>query len=730
MLSTVTSANQPAPRRTQPIPAQTPQQARPDQMAASPHHALHLSFRSPLTPTEEVGLTSRSPFDGEARKKLILSFMPLADEIANHYANFGREAEELRGEAYLGLTEAASSFDYLSRRPFMDYAAERIRRAVHRVFGWDGASPRIPAAVRSEMRKLSEVETQLYHKLHRRPTNAEIAPYLAATPAKVGELRLLGVKLASLDKSVRLSGEEEGSNLVDLIPEPVIEKASEAEDEVNRAEVEILLQRDCLSDDERFALIHAYGLCGNPDLTHREVGKMAGVSHTTIGNRVAAAIRKLALIPRLRPTWVKHKPKYEAEATRIVVQLGVCAGCGKAIRGWGNTTFRDWQQYPTPAADTPAGTVPFLAVCYRCSRTDTFAQRMQHNQSARHEMLAASSAIRVMVWDYVQQKLVSVVSYATKRPHQPQKQYPPLGCCYCRTAITQGNLGDVVVREVDSRGRYELVGACQTCYQQHKDKWDAAKRERGLVSTPAPLDQAVTAPPKRRNLKSRPDRLTRLARYWKREARKLAAPFRPLAPAPLPGDWDFMRHNVPFFTPDVPYPSSNTFKFTRGQRRDAQRLAADRFIAQLPAIVQQTTLRSQRLADYHAEQERLYRELLADVNTQVAACVALATTGTYQAQVLAYRFLDAADEMWRTADWQPQPVVAPPPPPRPNNFGIGPAANQTSDRTATCNRCRAHTLLGCLTLGPRLGRDGVSYDYAVGLCAACYPQAKVSAVAS
>ncbi len=673
---------------------------------------LHLKFQSPLTPTEEVALTSRAAFDIPARQQLITHYLGLVADIVSHYANYGKELGELEGCGNLGLTEAAAQFDYRTGKPFLFYAADRVRKAIYAFFGFDGSSPRLPAALRTELRKLDEVENTLYQKLEHRPTNAEIAPYLASTPAKVGELRLLKVKLDSLNRKARVASESESSELIEMIAAPVVERVCEAEDEVNRAEVDILLERDIITAEEKQALIHAYGLQGNPDRTYREVGELMGCSHTTVGNRIAAAIRKLAVIPRLRPTWVKPKPTYEAGVVQPVIRLGTCAECGKIVTGWGNVVFRDWQQYRQSAQDTPASTVPELMVCYRCSLTPAFAARCVANAAARREMLKSSSAIHLMVWDYLKGKLVSVVSYAPTVVRKPLQHQPNPRCCYCKAEVTDDNLGDVVATAVEA-GRYHLTACCRPCYQRIKVKWDAAKRERGLLSLPQPEVVAVTPTMKKRT-PNQPDRLTRLYRHWMREAKKLAVPQQPLPLMPALDDWRYGSRGNPTLDLGTASYTADT-RLPLAIRREQRKAEAERIIAQLPGVVRSGIYAERRLEAARADQARLYRELLRDEELAVTACIELATSGSHQGQILAYRFLEAASEVWRTADWQPRPQ------PQPTSFGLGTRSEPVS-RAAKCQRCHNLAALLRLNLGRRSGRDGISYDYAVGLCTTCYPQ--------
>jgi RNA polymerase sigma factor for flagellar operon FliA len=123
------------------------------------------------------------------QERLIDGHMRLAEALAirtgNHIAASYHEREDIQGDAYLGLTKAARSFEP-ARSTFMTYASIRINGAIR-----DGmrARDRLNRSARVHATEYHDAEMQCARRLQRMPTLAEIARELGCSLRVASEYR-------------------------------------------------------------------------------------------------------------------------------------------------------------------------------------------------------------------------------------------------------------------------------------------------------------------------------------------------------------------------------------------------------------------------------------------------------------------------------------------------------------------------------------------------------------
>ena len=120
------------------------------------------------------------------RDQLIRDNLPLVEHVVRRVTgSFPSyiDQQELLAAGRLGLTEAASRYDFDRDIPFAAFAARRIRGAVMDVMR---SNDWVPRKVRDTAREIDRVETKLHHQLGRRPEADEVA---AAAGIGVDELR-------------------------------------------------------------------------------------------------------------------------------------------------------------------------------------------------------------------------------------------------------------------------------------------------------------------------------------------------------------------------------------------------------------------------------------------------------------------------------------------------------------------------------------------------------------
>lgn len=124
-----------------------------------------------------------------AREELIVLYMPLVRYVARRYGTRlpdTVEHEDLVSYGVFGLIDAVSRFDPARGVKFSSYAAQRIQGAIIdelRALDW------APRSLRSKARNLHRAGEVLFARLHRAPTDAELAGELGWTPEQVFAVR-------------------------------------------------------------------------------------------------------------------------------------------------------------------------------------------------------------------------------------------------------------------------------------------------------------------------------------------------------------------------------------------------------------------------------------------------------------------------------------------------------------------------------------------------------------
>jgi RNA polymerase sigma factor for flagellar operon FliA len=155
----------------------------------------------------------KSTDDPKLRDALIVHYSPLVKYVAGRVAvglPQNVEQADLVSYGIFGLIDAIEKFDLERGFKFETYAIARVKGAIIdelRSIDW------VPRSVRAKARSLEKAYTTLEAKLHRAPTDAEIAEELDMTDAQLqqafGQISFIG--LVALDET--LSGGDRGESM-------------------------------------------------------------------------------------------------------------------------------------------------------------------------------------------------------------------------------------------------------------------------------------------------------------------------------------------------------------------------------------------------------------------------------------------------------------------------------------------------------------------------------------
>jgi RNA polymerase primary sigma factor len=243
-----------------------------------------------LTAAEEVSLAKAlERGDRRARRRLIESNLRLVVSVARRYSGRGLSFLDLIQEGNLGLMKAVERYDWRLGHRFSTYATWWIRQSVTRALADQGRTIRVPAQVVDTINRMVRTERQLTQKLHRAPTNEELAEVMGLKPAKIEQLKRVSQEPVSLAVPVG----EDSTELGELIEDERMIKPGDDMAERQRTDrVADLIA--ALPYRERTILELRYGLGGEQAMTLEEVGRRFGVTRERVRQIETRTLRRLA----------------------------------------------------------------------------------------------------------------------------------------------------------------------------------------------------------------------------------------------------------------------------------------------------------------------------------------------------------------------------------------------------------------------------------------------------
>jgi RNA polymerase sigma factor for flagellar operon FliA len=145
-----------------------------------------------------------------ARDRLILHYAPLVKYVAGRLAAGlpqSVQQEDLVSNGMFGLMDALDKFDPERQVKFETYAIPRIRGAILdelRAMDW------VPRSVRFKAREVEKAHAELEGKLHRAPTDGEVAGHLGMSLEELHEVntQISFVSVLALEDAI--GGDEQG----------------------------------------------------------------------------------------------------------------------------------------------------------------------------------------------------------------------------------------------------------------------------------------------------------------------------------------------------------------------------------------------------------------------------------------------------------------------------------------------------------------------------------------
>ncbi len=240
---------------------------------------------------EALWIEFKANGDEAVRERLILHYAPLVKYVAGRVGvglppNI--EQADLVSYGIFGLIDAIEKFDLSRAIKFETYAISRIKGAIIdelRSIDW------IPRSIRSKAREVERAYAALETKLHRTPTEPEVAAELGITlddlHAIFGQVSFVNV--LALDELLNVNGEKgDKVSLVDTLEDTRVEDPVRA---FESQETKHLLARaiNLLPEREKIVVTLYY----YEGLTLAEIGQVLGVTESRICQMHTKAVLQL-----------------------------------------------------------------------------------------------------------------------------------------------------------------------------------------------------------------------------------------------------------------------------------------------------------------------------------------------------------------------------------------------------------------------------------------------------
>jgi RNA polymerase primary sigma factor len=234
----------------------------------------------------------------KAFKQMIEHNLKLVISIAKRYNSKGIDFMDLISEGNIGLIKALEKYDVSRGNKFSTYATWWIRQSITRALADKSKLIRIPVHMMEIIYKINRVSVLLEVKLHRKPTNSEIAEELQLPVYIIENAITYNINNTTVSLQTPV-GEDEDSTLGDFIEDTNTSVVSQCEDLEIREIINTTLETR-LTEKEADVIKKRFGLEDDKPRTLEEIGKEYNITRERVRQIEAKAIKKLRLSKSLR----------------------------------------------------------------------------------------------------------------------------------------------------------------------------------------------------------------------------------------------------------------------------------------------------------------------------------------------------------------------------------------------------------------------------------------------
>lgn len=249
-----------------------------------------------LTQPQEVSLAERiKQGDQDALQKLTKANLRFVVSVAKQYQNQGLSLGDLIQEGNIGCIKAAKRFDETRGFKFISYAVWWIRQAILQALAEQSRVVRVPVNQVGVLHKIGKVASWLEQDLGRKPTDDEIAAFMAdTTVGEVEFVKRIGGTHLSLDAPFSTA---EDSTLLDVLED---ELAPPPDSSLFKDELRLLVERaiETLTPREAEVIDLYFGLSTRKGIPLEEIGTCFNLTRERVRQIKEKAIRRLRHVSR------------------------------------------------------------------------------------------------------------------------------------------------------------------------------------------------------------------------------------------------------------------------------------------------------------------------------------------------------------------------------------------------------------------------------------------------
>jgi RNA polymerase sigma factor for flagellar operon FliA len=233
----------------------------------------------------------KSNGDPRSRERLVVAYSPLVKYVSGRMAS-GLPAHvdeaDLISYGLVGLISAIERFDLSREIKFETYAITRIKGAIIdelRSLDW------VPRSVRARAREIERANAKLEHKLHRAPTDEEMASELGMGVQEFQDalLQISNSTIAALDELWSVS--DSSGDSVSLLDTLTDDRSPDPATVMDQTDLKDRVADAIARLPEREKLVVALYYYEN--LTLREIGEVLGVTESRVSQLHTKAVLRL-----------------------------------------------------------------------------------------------------------------------------------------------------------------------------------------------------------------------------------------------------------------------------------------------------------------------------------------------------------------------------------------------------------------------------------------------------